>query len=87
MPCRDWDDNVQYVTQDNPVTTQRLCACLSLLEQHGIAVPRICEQWWVAHKKEDALRIDAENEHLKKEMKKKQILDRLSAEERKILGL
>lgn len=87
MPCRDWDDNVRLVYQDRPETVRQLCDALRTLENNNITIPKSCEIWWKAHKKEDALRIAAEKAKLERAAKKKAILSKLSDEEKKILGL
>lgn len=89
MPCRDWDDadRIVEVFRDRPETVRQLCDALRTLEQNNITVPKSCEAWWKAHKKEDALRIAAEKAKLERAAKKKAILSKLSDEEKKILGL
>ena len=89
MPCRDWDETVRYETvyRDRPETIEMLCSALRSLEALGQGVPPNCVNWWRAHKKEDEARRAAEKAKLVKAAKRKAILSKLSAEEKKILGL
>ena len=86
MPCRDYDDGrVQYV--DRPETVLKLCAALTALERAGVAIPEVCQRWWQAHKREDRARREVEAARVRNENRRKQILSKLSEEDKKTLGL
>jgi hypothetical protein len=90
MPCRDWDDmNTRTVEVDRPVTVNRLCAAYRIIEQAGLMekVSVKGRAWWEAHKVEDARRKEAERKRLAREEKRKHIIEGLTDEQCKILGI
>ena len=90
MPCRDWNDvpNCSYEQRKITELTQMLCSCCKEIERfNGPTIPRDTTTWWIAHKKEDAARIQAEKEHKRKDVIKKQVLAKLTKQEKDILGL
>ena len=82
MPCRDYDDDVRYIAQDRPETVAMLCeACRTLDGMEMLKhLSKDINQWWKAHKREDAARLEAEKLRLNRENKIKHIMSKLSKE-------
>ena len=91
MPCSDGRDDVrlQTVYRDRPETVQNLCEAYRILTAHNLIhfVGVSGQRWWKAHEQEDRARVEAERMKLEKEQKRQHILSKLTAEERKILGI
>lgn len=86
MPCRDYEPG-EVVYRDNPEIVAMLCHCCRFIEANGEQVPGPVRNWWNAHKREDAIRREAEKERLSRDAKRKKILEKLSDEDKRILGL
>lgn len=90
MPCNDGRENTYTVYVESGNQTKRLCAVFSVLQQAGTLETtldkvnwteagvsrRSTEEWWVRHQEEDLVR-----------RRRKAVLNKLSPEERKILGV
>ena len=90
MPCNDGRENTYTVYVESGNQTKRLCAVFSVLQQAGTLETtldkvnwteagvsrRSTEEWWVRHQEEDLAR-----------RRRKAVLNKLSPEERKILGV
>ena len=89
MPCRDYEDDIKIrtVEVDRPSTVEMLCEAARKLDAANVKMSTKLQLWWAAHKKEDEARLQAEADRLDKKQKRKVILSKLSAEEKRILGL
>lgn len=90
MPCNDGRENTYTVYVESGNQTKRLCAVFSVLQQAGTLETtldkvnwteagvsrRSTEEWWVRHQEEDLVR-----------RRREAVLNKLSPEERKILGV
>ena len=90
MPCNDGRENTYTVYVESGNQTKRLCAVFSVLQQAGTLETtldkvnwteagvsrRSTEEWWVRHQEEDLFR-----------RRREAVLNKLSPEERKILGV
>lgn len=90
MPCSDGRENTYTVYVESGNQTKRLCAVFSVLQQAGTLETtldkvnwteagvsrRSTEEWWVRHQEEDLVR-----------RRREAVLNKLSPEERKILGV
>ena len=90
MPCNDGRENTYTVYVESGNQTKRLCAVFSVLQQAGTLETtldkvnwteagvsrRSTEEWWVRHQEEDLFR-----------RRRKAVLNKLSPEERTILGV
>ena len=89
MPCRDWEDvNCSGVTatQKRHDTTARLaCEYCRELEQFDRAIPLWAIEWWVEHKRLDAIQLAREKSLEINRKLHKAILDKLTPEERTCL--
>lgn len=103
MPCNDGgypgSTRVEYVEHGNQ--TSRLCAVFTVLEHRGLlqSVLDACDwkeagvskastlDWWARHKEQDYQRRVHEKAEATRKAKKKEILAKLSPEEKKILGV
>ena len=101
MPCRDYEDDRRYDEYDARVQTLKkqndrlariACKAMTALEKDGHADFLLLEDdevrdWWEKHKIADAkARAEAE-EKARRAVIRKEALAKLSAEERKILGI
>jgi hypothetical protein len=103
MPCNSWGSGPEPLTVyvEKGVQTARLCAVFKVLESKGIlgevmhvvdwkeaGVDRMKTlQWWEKHKEEDRQRLIREQKQRETARQKKAILNKLSAKEKKILGV
>lgn len=97
MPCRDWDDSgVRYIT--DPVTKERLdratrvaCEALKKLDQGRLngssTLSEDARTWWKAHQEDDRRREAAEAARRQRQTLKSKALAKLTAEEKKALGI
>lgn len=90
MPCDDGRENILTVYVESGNQTKRLCAVFSVLQQAGTLETtldkvnwteagvsrRSTEEWWVRHQEEDLFR-----------RRREAVLNKLSPEERVILGV
>lgn len=68
-----------------------LCALCGRLEREGkigyfLEIPGLTK-WWGNHKEEDRIRLDREREERERSERKRRALNKLTAEDRKALGL
>lgn len=102
MPCF-VDDTEQrhrlYVEKGE--LTSRLCAVFKVLERNGTldAILSAADwvgsgvskkstlEWWERHKREDAARLNREAAERRRKAQRQAVLDKLSKEEKKLLGL
>lgn len=95
--------SIKPIYQDNPRMVAMLCAVLTCIEkgpvynlehllksidwrEAGITRKDI-ENWWMDHKRQDRRRRKMEQERVRKEIVRKTALQKLTAEEKKLLGL
>lgn len=97
MPCRDGPDDAYFLAEAKQRldhVTRLLCFVMGRLE----ATPKSpyselimsnadLREWWTSHKVEDMERLAREKEAEEKEATKKAALAKLTAKERKALGL
>lgn len=95
MPCRSGDEEcageTYRVTAKLDKLTRMLCEAMSKLEKTSVQTVRLLsletQEWWADHKEADRARI-AEEERLKSiTQAKAHALKKLTAKERKLLGL
>lgn len=102
MPCRDGgysDVVVEY--RDNPKIAAALCAVFTVLEKEkqldkvlanvdwkeaGVP-PKYISAWWDKHKIADEMRRTREKREQEKKRKRDAVLQKLTLEERKLLGV
>jgi len=90
MPCRsDWDDSSYYerLRDENDKLTKMLCACCKSIDERSGTVPPIAGAWWKQHREADARREREERERREREALRATALKKLTAEEKKALGL
>lgn len=100
MPCHsDWNDFDDHdrTRKELDRTTQMLCACCEKLDElaglglkvygEPVNVPPVAAAWWAKHKEADAKRKKAEAEKAARDALRATALAKLSAEERKALGI
>ena len=96
MPCRcdDWDSTVNaseasfYKLEAN-ASTRAACDMRTIIRRHGLENKLTVEtrQWIAKHDAADAKRIAEENAAGIRQKVKQQALDKLTLEERRVLGL
>lgn len=102
MPCRDYEDDqrihdtydseIRSLKKQNDRLARIACKVMTVLEEDGHAdllliADEEVRTWWVKHKEADA-KAKAEREELARIARiKKEALAKLSAEERKVLGV
>ena len=99
MPCRDYEDTYSYndsrereLKKQNDRLARIACKAMTALEQDGHADLLLLEddevrEWWAKHKEADARATAERAEKERKARIKKEALAKLSAEERKVLGV
>lgn len=101
MPCYDGRENTHTVYVESRNQTKRLCAVFSVLQQDGTLETtldkvnwteagvsrRSTEAWWVRHQEEDLVRRRREAAERDRAARRKAVLNKLSPEERTILGV
>ena len=101
MPCIDGREGTGLVYVESGSQTSRLCGIFTVLERNGIlnkileqvdwkevGVSRVStERWWKRHKEDDVARRKRENQQKLLKQKKQEALNRISPEDRKLLGL
>ena len=101
MPCFDGRDNIREVEVESGRQTSRLCAVFTVLEREGLldkilsqcdwneaGVSKLStEQWWLRHKREDRERRQREFEEKQRKLARQKVLNKLSDDEKKILGV
>ena len=94
MPCadgRDYRDDYSAVRDELDKVTELLCGLCGRLEfknQQGfIGSDRQLEKWWREHQRMDRERIAREQEKERKEQLKQNALNKLTKEERALLGI
>lgn len=91
MPCRDYyadsDSNASFYRQRADELSSMLCEACSLLEysQHGLQ-GRLAV-WWKKHKEADRAAAAAAKKREDNKRKKKAALNKLTAEEIRLLGI
>lgn len=102
MPCNEWNyENKRVEYRDNPKTEAILCAAFKYIEkfssvnafllhikweEQGVS-QQAARKWWEDHKKKDEARKAREKNAELLRKKKEGAMKKLTAEERKILGL
>ena len=90
MPCHDaLDDSYDAYERSEQIheLTRMLCALCGFSQESDIqAVPGLAK-WWEAHQKADKLRLQREAQEREQARLKKVALEKLTAIERKALGL
>lgn len=101
MPCGDGGYPTHTVYVESGTQTQRLCAVFSALQRRGLLDQILDEidwkeagvtrqgtlSWWKQHQVEDAERRQREKKEKERQAKRSAVLNKLSVEEKKILGL
>jgi len=95
MPCMSYDDDPGYNNRQWKTKTDMLariaCNALSALEDinpaHPVFFDTEVSEWWNAHKEADAKAQAAKAEGLRRAQVKADALAKLTAEERKVLGV
>lgn len=96
MPCMSYDDDPGYNERQWKAKTDKLariaCKALTELEKQGRADFLLIDDtevrdWWTAHKVADAKAKAAKEERARREQVKQDALAKLTAEERKVLGI
>ena len=101
MPCRDYEDDSRYVRDDYEIRALKrqndrlariACRAMTALEQDGRADLLLLaddevRDWWEKHKIADAKAKAEAEEKARRARIRKEALAKLSAEERKILGI
>lgn len=96
MPCMDYEssssDNSRTLKKQADKLARIACAALEELERNGIAEVLLLKndelrEWWSAHKEADRRERERLAEIERKERVRQEALDRLSAEEKELLGL
>ena len=101
MPCRDYEDDSRYVRDDYEIRALKrqndrlariACRAMTALEQDGRAdllllADEEVREWWEKHKIADAKAQAEAEEKARRAVIRKEALAKLSAEERKILGI
>jgi len=101
MPCQSYDTNWAHGSSDSDVRRLKkeadklariACAAMTELEKMGkedflILKNEEVGQWWAAHKEADRKEQERIAEKERKERLKKEALDRLTDEEKEVLGL
>lgn len=101
MPCQSyetsWADDssnreVKKLKKEADKLARIACAALNELEENGIAEVLLLKndelrEWWAAHKEADRKERERVAEIERKERVRQEALDRLSAEEKELLGL
>ena len=96
MPCRcDYMDdgcsssNESYYKKEADQATRAGCDMRTILRRHNLE-PELCaetREWIAKHDKADAKRIKEENTRGEREALRQKALDKLSLDERRVLGL
>lgn len=103
MPCNDGRDydRIREVYVEKGTQTSRLCAVFTVLEKRGLLndVLANCDwkesgvsqkstlDWWERHKREDVERRQREARQREQDRKRKQLLSKLTIEEKRILNI
>lgn len=96
MPCMSYDDDPGYNERQWKAKTDKLariaCKAMTALSKDGRADFLLLEdeevrEWWVKHQEADRKAQEAKRERERREQIKKDALAKLSAEERKVLGI
>ena len=92
MPCRDYgyeEYEAQKTKEKLDMLTRNLCAAMKLIEKKDLLIkmPMEAREWWTKHKELDAKEEAKRNEELRKQKLKNAALDKLSPEEKTLLGL
>lgn len=96
MPCMDYesshDDSGRKLKKQNDRLARIACAAMEELERNGIAEVIMLKNdelrdWWSAHKEADRIERERVAEEERKARVRQEALDRLSAEEKELLGL
>lgn len=101
MPCRDGNENTYPVYVEKGEQTSRLCAVFKVLERNGTLDATLSAadwvgsgvskkstlEWWERHKREDAARLNREADERRRKAQRQAVLDKLSKEDKKLLGL
>jgi hypothetical protein len=96
MACRDYRDDPAYqrdMQGELDILSRIACKALTHIEQSGDGLeilvlkdPEIAK-WWLAHKEADRKEQEKLRKEQEKQMLRKSALSKLSAEERKALGI
>lgn len=91
MPCR--EDPLPLDNSEETIDglTRMLCSLCKLCESSGNHIlimnsGRELREWWEDHKRKDARRERKKQEKARKILERKQVIDSLTPEQRKILG-
>ncbi len=88
MPCRDGGrDDPGPVYERLDITTRLACEYCNELQDAGRSIPSYARKWWREHQAEDAERVKQEMEEEAKKVLKAKALKKLTAAEKKVLGL
>ena len=102
MPCRDYEDDyrvhdaydseIKSLKKQNDRLARIACKAMTALEKDGHADFLLLEddevrEWWKKHKEADAKAKAEHEEKARLALVKKEALAKLSAEERKVLGI
>lgn len=92
MPCRcDYmeEDGAPVLKREADKATRAACDMRTILRRHGLEseLTRETRGWIAQHDKEDAERIAKENAEGIRQRTKQAALDKLTLEERRVLGL
>ncbi len=88
MPCKyDGPDEQPIMRGELDITTRLACEYCNELQDSGRNIPSYARKWWKKHQAEDADRVKQEMEEEAKKILKAKALKKLTAEEKKALGL
>jgi hypothetical protein len=96
MPCMDYEsssgDSSRKLKKQADKLARIACAALEELERNGVAEVLLLKndelrEWWAAHKEADRKERERVAELERRERVRQEALDRLSAEEKELLGL